>query len=59
MVETVEWVLIFIAIASLWPWLLGYRSAWYQGWLIIVLALMALVAANRLRRIGQGGEHKK
>ena len=46
-----ESVLILVALASLWPLLLGHDSAWYRLWLLGVLAMMVWVAQRRLRRV--------
>lgn len=47
----VEWVLIFAALFSLWPWVFGYREPWYRLLLVVVLVAMLWVAARRIRRI--------
>jgi len=49
--EIIEWVLIILAMASLWPWLFGYRAAWY--WLVLIAALIAMVwiAVRRIARV--------
>ncbi len=52
--EKLEWVLIFLAMASLWPRILGYRELWYQLSLLGVLAVMVWVARRRLARVRQG-----
>ncbi|UCH33773.1 MAG: hypothetical protein JSV65_14560 [Armatimonadota bacterium] len=47
----VEWVLIFLAIFSLWPWILGYRELWSQLLLLAALVAMVWVAVRRISRI--------
>jgi hypothetical protein len=49
--EIIEWVLIILATASLWPWLFGYRATWY--WLVLIAALIAMVwvAVRRIARV--------
>ena len=49
--EIVEWVLILVAIVSLWPWVAGYRAPCYQAYLLVVLVVMAIIALRRLCRI--------
>jgi hypothetical protein len=60
----VENAVIVIGIASLWPWVFGYRGTWYLCASLVVLALLAIVAVRRFLRIkrafdemavGQGG----
>lgn len=46
-----ESVLIVVALASLWPLLLGHHSTWYRLWLLAVLGMMVWVAQRRLRRV--------
>ena len=46
-----ESALILVALASLWPLLLGHDSAWYRLWLLAVLGMMVWVAQRRLRRV--------
>jgi hypothetical protein len=49
--EIIEWVLIILATASLWPWLFGYRATWY--WLVLIAAFIAMVwvAVRRIARV--------
>jgi len=50
--RTIETVLIFIAILSLWPWILGYRTElWSRGLLIAALVAMVWVAVRRVNRV--------
>ncbi len=58
-VEIVESVLIGVALASLWPVVLGYRALWYWVWLLAVLGMMGWVARRRLRRIRAAAEEAK
>jgi|WetSurMetagenome_2_1015567.scaffolds.fasta_scaffold360221_1 hypothetical protein len=46
----IEWGIIFAAMLSIWPWLLGYRSGWYRALQIAVLLALIWVTRNRLRR---------
>lgn len=49
--QVVEWVLIFLAIASLWPWILGYRGGWlYPVWAAALVA-MIWVLVRRVNRV--------
>ncbi|KPJ64685.1 hypothetical protein AMK68_00895 [candidate division KD3-62 bacterium DG_56] len=51
-VEIIEWVVIFVALVSLWPVAFKQsRPDWYQGYLIAILAAMAVVALSRIRRV--------
>ncbi len=47
----VEWVLIFAAMAALWPWAFGYRPAWYRLVLVGALVAMGWVFVRRLGRV--------
>jgi len=58
-VELVESLLILVALFSLLPLLFGFNPQWYKVWLAVVLALMAWVAARRLRRMGQAADEAK
>jgi hypothetical protein len=50
--RTIETVLIFLAIVSLWPWILGYRTElWSRLLLIAALVAMVWVAVRRVSRI--------
>jgi hypothetical protein len=49
--QIIEWILIFLALLSLWPWILGYRAPWYRGLLIVALAAMVWVAVRRITRV--------
>lgn len=52
MSRVIETVLIFLAILSLWPWILGYRrELWSQGLLLAALVAMIWVAVRRISRI--------
>ncbi len=57
--ESVETVLIVVALVSLWPLLTGFNAAWYQIWLAAVLAAMVWVAVRRFRRIREAAEEAK
>ena len=46
-----ESVLIVVALASLWPLLLGYYPLWYRLWLLAVLGMMIWVTRRRLQRV--------
>jgi len=47
----IEWVLIFLALISLWPWVFGYREPWYRLVLVAALVAMIWVAVRRINRI--------
>ena len=47
----VEWILVFLALLGLWPWILGYREPWYRLVLVVVLIAMIWVAVRRISRI--------
>jgi hypothetical protein len=47
--EKLDWLLIFVAMASLWPWAFGFRPPWYRLVLLASLAVMALIAAQRIK----------
>lgn len=48
----IETVLIFVAMLSLWPWILGHRrEPWSRLLLLAALAAMIWVAVRRINRI--------
>jgi hypothetical protein len=57
--ESIETVLIVVALVSLWPLLFGFNAAWYWVWLTAVLAAMVWVTVRRLRRIREAAEEAK
>jgi fatty acid desaturase len=57
--ESVETVLIVVALVSLWPLLFGFNAVWYWVWLTAVLAAMVWVAVRRFRRIREAAEEAK
>jgi membrane protein implicated in regulation of membrane protease activity len=57
--ESVETVLIVVALVSLWPLLLRFSAPWYQLWLAAVLGAMVWVAVRRFRRIREAAEEAK
>jgi hypothetical protein len=57
--ESVETVLIVVALISLWPLLLRFSAPWYQVWLAVVLGAMVWVAVRRFRRIRDAAEEAK
>jgi membrane protein implicated in regulation of membrane protease activity len=54
--EKLDWLVIFAAMASLWPWAFGFRPPWYRLVLLASLAVMALMAARRLRLMRRMGQ---
>lgn len=51
-VEIIEWIVIFVALVSLWPVAFKQpRPDWYQGYLVGVVVVMAVVALSRIRRM--------
>jgi len=50
--RTLETILIFLAILSLWPWIFGYRTElWSRALLIAALVAMVWVAVRRVNRV--------
>ena len=49
--QIIESILILVALASLWPYIIGYREPWYTGWMIAMLGVMVWVARRRVGRI--------
>ena len=49
--QIIESILILLALASLWPYIIGYREPWYMGWMLAMLGVMVWVATRRLARI--------
>ena len=54
-----ESALIIVALASLWPLLLGFRHPVYSLWLCVMLGAMAWVAVRRLKRVRGAAEEAK
>lgn len=54
--EKLDWLLIFAAMACLWPWAFGFRPPWYRLVLLASLTVMALMAARRLRLMRRTGQ---
>lgn len=58
-----EWGVIVLGLISLWPYILGVRTAWYVACLAAVILLLAAVAVCRFyrvkwaleERLGRGG----
>jgi hypothetical protein len=46
-----EWIIIAIALLSLWPVIIGYSLLWYKLYLLVVLGALIWVTRNRLARI--------
>jgi len=51
MAQVIEWTLIFLALLSLWPWILGYRANWSRALLVVALIAMIWVFVRRVDRI--------
>jgi hypothetical protein len=49
--ELLEWIVIIIALVSLWPVVIGYSPIWYKLYLVVVLGALIWVTRNRLHRI--------
>ena len=58
-IEILESVLIVVALASLWPLLVGFHHPVYSLWLCVMLGAMVWVAVRRLRRIRAAAEEAK
>lgn len=63
MARTIETVVILVALASLWPLILGYEwsgSPWYKfGYLALLLVALLWVTSRRLRRIRQAASQAR
>lgn len=62
--QTIEAIVILIALASLWPLIVGYQWAateWYKfGYLSVILVVMIWVTRRRMARIrAAAGEAKR
>ncbi len=55
----IETALVLIALATLWPFILGFHPLWYRGWMVAVLGLMVWVAVRRLGRIRAAADEAK
>jgi len=58
-IETIESVLIVLALASLWPLLVNFHHILYSLWLLVMLGAMAWVAVRRLKRIRAAADEAK
>lgn len=57
--QVIESILILVALASLWPYIVGYRETWYTVWLLAVVGLMVWVTTRRLARIRSAADEAK
>ena len=58
-IEIAESVLIVLALASLWLFVIEQRSLWHNLVWLLMLAAMAWVAVRRLRRIRAATDEAK
>ena len=49
--KKVENIIIYLALFSLWPWILGFRPWWYHLCLAAMLAILVWVTTRRVIRI--------
>ncbi|MCJ7822640.1 MAG: hypothetical protein MUQ26_06125 [Armatimonadetes bacterium] len=54
-----ESALIILALASLWPLLVGFHHPVYSLWLCAMLGAMVWVAVRRLKRVRAASEEAK
>ena len=45
-----EWLIILLALASLWPVVLRYDALWYKIYLVIIMLALLVVTRNRFLR---------
>ena len=57
--EILESALIVLALASLWPLLVGFHHYLYSLWLCVMLGAMAWVAVRCLKRVRAAAEEAK
>lgn len=57
--QVIESILILVALASLWPYILGYREPWYTVWTLAMLGVMVWVTTRRLARIRSAAAEAK
>jgi hypothetical protein len=57
--EILESVLIVVALASLWPLLVGFHHYAYSLWLCAMLGAMIWVAVRRLKRVRAAADEAK
>lgn len=57
--QVIESILILVALASLWPYIVGYREPWYTVWMLAMLGVMVWVATRRLARIRSAAAEAK
>ncbi len=50
----IENAVIFLAIFTLWPVIVGYRATWYKAFLCGVAVVLGLMLAKRMRRFRKG-----
>jgi len=48
-----EWAIIFVALVSLWPVVMGYHATWYRVYLVVIMVALLWVTRNRLARTRQ------
>jgi hypothetical protein len=59
-VELVEQIIVIAAIATLWPWILGYREPWYLwGGLSFVALTMVVITIRKWRRMNRAFDDAK
>ncbi len=46
----VEWLIIFLALISLWPVVTGYQATWYRIYLLAIMLALLWVTRNRILR---------
>ena len=57
--QTIESVLILVALFSLMPLLWEYSPMWYRAWLALMLVGMVWVSVRRLRRMREAFEEQR
>ena len=54
-----EWIIIVIALLSLWPVILGHNSLWYSIYLFVVMLALVWVTRNRVVRTREAAREAK
>lgn len=59
-VELVEQAIVIGSVATLWPWIFGYREPWYQwGALSLVALTLVVITVRKWRRMNQAFDDAK
>ena len=55
----IEWIIILLALVSLWPVIIGDQPGWYYGILVAVLLALIWVTRNRVLRTQKAAQEAR